>query len=129
MARGNRASRRQSAAVTGRSAGQGQAANDNLARLSPSILNAGTVAQFIGQRHSQQEQPFTDCGTTALVVANPGRDLSVMHDASAKIYARRYKDVAKTTDDAPLPPHIFDLASKAYIHLRRLGQDQAVILT
>ncbi|RKP23066.1 P-loop containing nucleoside triphosphate hydrolase protein [Syncephalis pseudoplumigaleata] len=99
----------------------------NLVRLPVNTANPATVTQALKNSHAK-DQPYLDCGTNALVVVNPGRALALMHDESAKRYAREYKDV-DGTEASPLPPHVFSLASKAYLHLRRLGQDQAIIMS
>ncbi|KAI9597737.1 chitin synthase-domain-containing protein [Syncephalis fuscata] len=101
--------------------------DSNLVQLPANSVTPTTVAQLLKNQHAK-EQPYTDCGTTTLVSVNPGRALSLMQDESAKAYAKEYKDI-NSADTPSLPPHVFALASKAYLHLRRLGQDQAVVLT
>ncbi|RKP09587.1 chitin synthase-domain-containing protein [Thamnocephalis sphaerospora] len=51
-----------------------------------------------------------------------------MSDETAKQYAKEYRDVDGASAQ-PLPSHIFSITAKAYRHLRRLGQDQGIILT
>jgi chitin synthase len=100
----------------------------NLVQLLVNSANPATVTQALKNCHAK-DQPYADCGTNALVVVNPGRVLALMHDEYAKKYAKEYKDInQQTTETSPLPPHVFSLASKAYLHLRRLGQDQAIIM-
>ncbi|KAI8058435.1 chitin synthase-domain-containing protein [Syncephalis plumigaleata] len=100
---------------------------DDLVQIPSESLNEDAIAECLRTRHSR-EQPYTNCGSSALTVVNPGRYLSILGDETAKQHARQYRDV-ETTDQTELPPHLFGLATKIYMNLRRLGQDQAAIFS
>ncbi|KAJ9056405.1 hypothetical protein DSO57_1033339 [Entomophthora muscae] len=88
--------------------------------------NPQDVSRYLLQRLETQEQPFTAIGTSVLVSLNPGKALRCYNDEFAAQYAEAgYKNYTETYD--PLPPHIFGLATRAYLHLRRLGEDQSFV--
>jgi chitin synthase len=97
---------------------------DNLTQIPSSSLNDSAVTECLRTR-AQRAQPFTDCGTSSLVVVNPGCYLDIFGDETAKVYARQYRDVENS--DQEFAPHLYGLATKIYLNLRRLGQDQAVV--
>lgn len=75
------------------------------------------------------ELPYARVGSTGLVVVNPWRILSNVNDASAKEYEERcYKDTGPSLIDTRRPqPHVYELAAKIYLLMRRRGESQAVI--
>jgi chitin synthase len=42
-------------------------------------------------------------------------------------YVAEYKNTSNN-HDTPLPPHIFQLVNGAYLHMRRTGIDQSIVL-
>ncbi|KAG6335389.1 hypothetical protein ID866_3703 [Astraeus odoratus] len=74
--------------------------------------------------------PYARVGSTALVVINPCKTLSVVNESSAKEYEERcYKDTSLSLIDARRPPqpHVYELASKVYLLMRRRSESQAVV--
>lgn len=74
--------------------------------------------------------PYARIGSTGLVVVNPCKTLSNVNDASAKEYEERcYKDTSLSLIDTRRPPqpHVYELAVKVYLLMRRRGESQAVI--
>lgn len=74
--------------------------------------------------------PYARIGSTGLVVVNPYKTLSNVNDASAKEYEDRcYKDTSLSLIDARRPPqpHVYELAIRLYLLMRRRGESQAVI--
>lgn len=70
--------------------------------------------------------PYTRIGSSGLVVVNPLKSLANTNDASAADYEEKtYRDV----DDTPtnLQPHLYELASRVYLMLRRTSESQSVI--
>ncbi|KAI9597706.1 chitin synthase-domain-containing protein [Syncephalis fuscata] len=98
---------------------------EDLVQIPAESLNDDSVAECLRTRHGR-EQPYTNCGSSTLTVVNPGRYISIMGDETAKQYARQYRDV-ESADQTELSPHVFGLATKIYMNLRRLGQDQGII--
>lgn len=74
--------------------------------------------------------PYTRIGTSNLVVVNPYKTLANVNDASAREYEERcYKDTGLPLVDSPKPlqPHVYEMAAKIYLLMRRRNMSQAVI--
>ncbi|KAH7928935.1 glycosyltransferase family 2 protein [Leucogyrophana mollusca] len=74
--------------------------------------------------------PYTRIGSTNLVVVNPYKTLANVNDASAKEYEERcYKDTKLGLVDARRPPqpHLYEMAAKIYLLMRRRNESQAII--
>lgn len=69
---------------------------------------------------------YTKIGARCLVglQAPTGARPSNASDSASKEYA----EVFKGTESKDLPPHVFDLASAAYMHMVRNQEDQCVVL-
>ncbi|KAI9026449.1 chitin synthase-domain-containing protein [Phycomyces nitens] len=69
---------------------------------------------------------YTRINDSVLIALNPYKDLQQSQDSLQ--YVAEYKD---TTSDnlEPLPPHVFQLTNQAYLHMRRTGIDQSVIIS
>ena|ERR1043165_4676613 len=78
------------------------------------------------QARFKSDLPYTRLSSSSLVVVNPNKHLSCTNDASAKEYADQwYKDTSG--NKSVLQPHIYELAAKVYMHMRRSAEDQSVI--
>lgn len=84
------------------------------------------ILNFLSNRYTRK-LPYTQLGYSTLVVINPYQHLELLNDATLNSYADiGYRDLS---DEKPLlQPHVFDLATKVYFHMRRTGEDQSVIL-
>jgi chitin synthase len=74
--------------------------------------------------------PYTRVGTTNLVVVNPYKTLANLNDVSARDYEERsYKETSLPMVDSPKPlqPHLYDLAAKVYLLMRRRNESQAIV--
>ncbi|EGO00358.1 glycosyltransferase family 2 protein [Serpula lacrymans var. lacrymans S7.3] len=74
--------------------------------------------------------PYTRIGSSNLVVVNPYKTLSSVNDASAKEYEERcYKDTKLALVDSrkSVQPHVYELAARIYLLMRRRNESQAVI--
>lgn len=74
--------------------------------------------------------PYTRIGTSNLVVVNPYKTLASVNDASAREYEERcYKDTSLPLVDSPKPlqPHVYELAAKIYLLMRRREESQSII--
>ncbi|CAI2172505.1 17453_t:CDS:2 [Funneliformis geosporum] len=79
------------------------------------------------QARFKADLPYTRL-SSSLVVVNPNKNLGCMNDASAKEYADQlYKDTSG--NKSALQPHIYELAAKVYLHMRRSAEDQSVIFS
>ncbi|KAJ7623767.1 chitin synthase [Roridomyces roridus] len=74
--------------------------------------------------------PYTRVGSTHLIVVNPLKTLANVNDASAREYEERcYKDTSLPAIDSPKPlqPHVYELACRIYLLMRRRAESQLVI--
>ncbi|KAJ7846265.1 glycosyltransferase family 2 protein [Mycena leptocephala] len=74
--------------------------------------------------------PYTRIGSTHLLVVNPLKTLASVNDASAKEYEERcYKDTSLPAIDSPKPlqPHVYELACRIYLLMRRRNEPQLVV--
>ena|SRR6267378_163660 len=76
------------------------------------------------------DRPYFRINTSHFVVVNPYKSLANTNDNSAKEYEDRcYKDTSphSGSPQPPLPPHLYDLAARAYLLMRRRGESHAII--
>ncbi|KAJ7114120.1 chitin synthase [Mycena epipterygia] len=74
--------------------------------------------------------PYTRIGATHLLVVNPLKTLASVNDASAREYEERcYKDTSLPAIDSPKPlqPHVYELACRIYLLMRRRAESQLVV--
>ncbi|KXN69569.1 hypothetical protein CONCODRAFT_7982 [Conidiobolus coronatus NRRL 28638] len=67
------------------------------------------LAAFYLYKTTKNIDPFTNLGSNGLVAVN------------------RNKDPDLFTNEVSLQPHIYDIATKAYFLMRRLGSDESII--
>ncbi|KAL0950335.1 hypothetical protein HGRIS_010306 [Hohenbuehelia grisea] len=82
------------------------------------------------QARFRADLPYTRIGTSNLLVVNPYKTLASVNDISAKEYEERcYKDTSLPMVDSPKPlqPHVYDLAAKVYLIMRRRNESQGLI--
>ncbi|KAF7289054.1 Glycosyltransferase family 2 protein [Mycena chlorophos] len=82
------------------------------------------------QARFRADLPFTRIGATHLLVVNPLKTLASVNDASAREYEERcYKDTSLPAIDSPKPlqPHVYELACRMYLLLRRRNESQLVV--
>lgn len=83
------------------------------------------------QSRFRADLPYTRIGASHLVVVNPYKTLANVNNISAKEYEDRcYKDTSvPMTVDAPKPlqPHLYELAAKMYLMMRRRTESQALL--
>ncbi|THH18601.1 hypothetical protein EW146_g2427 [Bondarzewia mesenterica] len=83
------------------------------------------------QARFRSDLPYTAINASHLVVLNPYKALANTNNASAKEYEDKcYKDTSLVVpaNSQTLQPHLYDLAAKVYLLMRRKEQSQAVIL-
>ncbi|KAK9729193.1 hypothetical protein K7432_000476 [Basidiobolus ranarum] len=89
-------------------------------------LSDDIVVQSLKQQY-ELGNPYIKINSSVLVSINPLQRLDIYSDEIAQKYVEAcYRNT--TGNPQSLPCHIFELSAKAYLHLRRTGQDQAVIL-
>lgn len=82
------------------------------------------------QTRFRQDLAYSRIGDTNYVVVNPYKTLANVNDLSAREYEERsYKDTSLPLPGAPppLPPHLYDLAARMYLLMRRRTESQSVI--
>ena len=81
------------------------------------------------QARFRADLPYTRVGASNLIVVNPYKTLANVNDISAKEYEERcYKDTSfPLPGAASLPPHLYDLAARVYLLMRRRMESQAVV--
>jgi chitin synthase len=72
-----------------------------------------------------KDQIYTRIRNSTLVVVNPYKDSRATIQEVSEKYLAEYKN---TDAREKLPAHIFQHVNQAYFHMRRTGQDQAVLL-
>lgn len=78
----------------------------------------------------RSDNPYTRISTSNLLVVNPHKTLANINEVSAKDYEERcYKDTSMPLPSGPSPPspHLYELAAKVYLIMRRRNQSQSVI--
>ncbi|KAG9288075.1 hypothetical protein G9A89_017670 [Geosiphon pyriformis] len=85
------------------------------------------VIQLLATRF-KADLPYTRINASTLVVVNPLKPLECMNDATAKDYAEQwYKDT--NGNKSALQPHVYELAARVYLHMRRSAEDQSVVFS
>ncbi|KAG0168377.1 hypothetical protein DFQ28_004896 [Apophysomyces sp. BC1034] len=80
------------------------------------------------QSRFRRNLPYTRAGHSNLVVVNPYQPLELLNDATLQAYADAgYRDVSE--HKLFMQPHVYDLAARAYFHMRRTGEDQSIVLS
>ncbi|KAF9647836.1 P-loop containing nucleoside triphosphate hydrolase protein [Thelephora ganbajun] len=78
----------------------------------------------------RSDNPYTRISTSNLVVVNPYKTLANINEVTAKDYEERcYRDTSMPLPGGPAPPspHLYELAAKVYLVMRRRNQPQSVI--
>jgi chitin synthase len=83
------------------------------------------IVQTLQDRYSR-DTIYTRLGARAIVSVNPGQPLSNVSDATCEEYVAEYRDTSGQR--RILEPHLFQLTANAYLHMRRTGVDQSIIL-
>ncbi|CAI2162513.1 1810_t:CDS:2 [Funneliformis geosporum] len=89
-------------------------------------ISQDTITSTIRERY-QNDIIYTRINHSVLVAVNPYKPLPIFNDITIQQYVADYKDTSGQR--ASLPPHAFQLSSQAYLHMRRTGQDQSIILS
>ncbi|KAI8873252.1 hypothetical protein GQ42DRAFT_118167 [Ramicandelaber brevisporus] len=106
------------------------AKDDDLTRIPlAGALTEDQLVGILGDRY-KHNRLYTHVGPRLLLLTNPGTGAS--NDAS-KVEPQDYVDDYRNTDTKArsenlLPPHVYGLASDAYLHMRRTGLNQSIVL-
>ncbi|RHZ77100.1 hypothetical protein Glove_186g151 [Diversispora epigaea] len=89
-------------------------------------ISQDSISTALRERY-QRDNIYSRINSSALVAVNPYKLLSIFNDSTIQEYVANYKDYSSQKDQ--LPPHAFQISSHAYLHMRRTGQDQSIILS
>ncbi|KAF8944559.1 hypothetical protein BGZ47_004059 [Haplosporangium gracile] len=99
-----------------------------------------SIFNVLSRRH-QLGLPYTRAGTSTILVMNPNQPLNIYTEANGQLYidyhsannnnnnSKLTSPTSPTATNTPLEPHIFELASTMYYHMRRTELDQGVVLS
>ncbi|EJU06309.1 hypothetical protein DACRYDRAFT_19523 [Dacryopinax primogenitus] len=73
--------------------------------------------------------PYTNLGSSSLIVVNPFKALASSSDATAKAYEEKsYNNTDVQVDqNQVLQPHMYDMAARMYLMMRRRDESQSVV--
>lgn len=76
------------------------------------------------------DQPYTQLGHHQLIVVNPYKPLELLNDATLEAYGQHgYKDISPDGFSSNSPePHVYDMATRVYLLMRRRAENQAIVL-
>ncbi|GAA5798577.1 hypothetical protein HPULCUR_003982 [Helicostylum pulchrum] len=83
------------------------------------------------QTRFKADQPYTQLGHHQLIVVNPYKPLELLNDATLQAYGQHgYKDISPDGFSSNSPePHVYDMATRVYLLMRRRAENQAIILS
>ncbi len=79
------------------------------------------------QARSRREMPWTWIRDSILLSINPFKVLENVNDASKRQYQQLYTDVSPDESSPTLQPHVYELAVRIYLSMRRRQESQSVI--
>ncbi|KAJ2167896.1 hypothetical protein IW145_001394, partial [Coemansia sp. RSA 521] len=104
--------------------------SDDVARSNDGAsLTSEVVANRLEARFSANPEPqiFTYLGSRFLISVNPYEALESQSDAAAAVYAEDYRNTSEKRRG--LAPHVFAVASNAYLHMRQTGLNQSLVFS
>ena len=69
---------------------------------------------------------YTRINDAILVALNPYKTALQSHTSPE--YVTEYKEIQTEATEQQLPPHLYQIANQAYLHMRRTGVDQSIFL-
>ena len=88
--------------------------------------NEDTLVAILNARF-RADLPYARLGETSLVIINPLKNLGNINDISSKEYEDRSYKETRPSDLRPLQPHIYDMAARMYLLMRRRNESQGVV--
>nr|CAG8434853.1 941_t:CDS:2 [Entrophospora candida] len=88
-------------------------------------ISIDIITSTLRERY-QHDLIYTRINSSALVSINPYKILPLFNDSTVQEYVADYKDSSGQRTSPP--PHAFQIASQAYLHMRRTAEDQSIIL-
>ncbi|ORX75918.1 hypothetical protein BCR32DRAFT_284732 [Anaeromyces robustus] len=101
------------------------ASKEDIRELDP--LTSETIVNNLRDRYSNNAF-YTRIGSNLMVAVNPNRRTDSISEETELEYLEDAMDTSNENSKKKLPPHVYEIASKAYLHLCRNGEDQSIIL-
>ncbi|KAJ2386138.1 hypothetical protein GGI05_004477, partial [Coemansia sp. RSA 2603] len=104
--------------------------SDDLARRNDGVsLSASELSNRLEARMTAGSEPqtFTYLGSRFLLSVNPYEALESQSDAAAAVYAEDYRNTSGKRKG--VAPHVFAVATNAYLHMRQTGLNQSLIFS
>ncbi|KAF9184459.1 hypothetical protein BGZ50_003664 [Haplosporangium sp. Z 11] len=89
-----------------------------------------TIFNVLTRRH-QLGLPYTRIGFSTLVAMNPNQPLNIYSESNSQIYldSNSQNSANNTRSNPSQEPHVFELASTMYYHMRQTELDQGVVMS
>ncbi|KAJ2757784.1 hypothetical protein IWQ56_006172 [Coemansia nantahalensis] len=103
---------------------------DDIARHNDGMsLTSEQLASKLEARFLAEPEPrtFAYLGSRFLISVNPYEELESQGDAAAAVYAEDYRNTSEKRKG--VAPHVFAIATNAYLHMRQTGLNQSVVFT
>ncbi|KAJ2701955.1 hypothetical protein H4R19_005388, partial [Coemansia spiralis] len=103
---------------------------DDIARRNDGVsLTSEQLAARLEARLTAGPEPRTYAylGSRFLVSVNPYEELESQSDAAAAVYAEDYRNTSEKRKG--VAPHVFAIATNAYLHMRQTGLNQSVVFS
>ncbi|KAJ2727205.1 hypothetical protein GGI07_000089 [Coemansia sp. Benny D115] len=104
--------------------------SDDVARRNDGVsMTSGDLANKLEARFTSGPEPqtFTYLGSRFLLSVNPYEALKSQSDAAAAVYAEDYRNTSGKRKG--VGPHVFAMATNAYLHMRQTGLNQSLIFS
>jgi len=101
------------------------ASKEDIRELNP--LNNEVIVTNLRDRYSNNAF-YTRIGSNLMVAVNPNRRTDAVTEETEMAYLEDAMDTSNEGSKKRLPPHVYEIAAKAYLHLCRNGEDQSIIL-
>jgi len=101
------------------------ASKEDIRDINP--LTNETIVNNLRDRYSNNAL-YTRIGSNLIVAVNPNRRTDAITEETEMAYLEDAMDTSNEGSKKKLPPHVYEIASKAYLHLCRNGEDQSIIL-
>lgn len=98
----------------------------------PSLVSIPSQDNILSILHARHRADLNDVyiGQSTLLHINPLSPTQDLNDESSRSYLLPYlspSGSSQPTDLPPQPPHLYDLAARAFFTMRRSGKTQAIV--
>jgi len=101
------------------------ASKEDIRDLNP--LSKESIVNNLRDRYANNAF-YTRIGSNIVIAVNPNRRTDAISEETEMSYLEDAMDTSNEVSKKKLPPHVYEIASKAYLHLCRNGEDQSIIL-